>query len=1373
MEGPRPHLQNPIMGTTIDTSPKALGLVLDARDEEDSPGVVDRIIRKSSQIKKSGHRKLNSISRKAKGPPANDEHPEERVDELEKTRRESKVSLDDAGSSYPPSRPSLNFRGEGSLRMGTQTLIQALQAIPWAEAEGGVPDKDDSDENDADKPGVWPSTCLHVVHAIPVQTGKLILFVAFTLSSSIHTIHRPVARFRRQSTAVDTASPENDSPDEEDEDDFDPDALPLGASAPRPPLHTNATARQSELPTRTIMRRSTSLATVKVQRRARLAEKLKEVFDVPEIGEVIAEMPCWLLRSVLLQGYMYLTNSHICFFAHMPSRENQVLKSGSLSKKAQRTKRWNKHWFVLKNDALTWFHSSADPYFPHGVVDLRYAIACEPHGEKGLRIRTNQRTVNLDADSIPSRDEWVKAIRKVIFQAQNHGDSVKIAIPYSAVVNVTKSKAMDFSETIEIKVVDKEDDCLDSYFFAYFHSIDLAVEQIRAALKEAKESPMIKLVQDTVKDTTSHKTSTALPLVHELDKVVSAPTPSSTSSTLSSVRDSVRDKLSTPVGKLNSLLRPGHTTPDSRPTSTMSTESSPITVTASPKSAAEKMPGDHTYPPSLVHHNVSDSSTKSSWSVPVGVPNWIKNSSKHFFTSSPEVGPGTVKVDTKDVGGIHTSAHQSTGDHGDFGFSIVDGLDSALDPATVDKFRAAFAFDERETLLAEIPGYLFRVLPVFGRVNISSNYFCFRSSQPLTKTRMMIPIRDILSTENAKAFRFGHHGLAVVIKGHEELFFEFSSIERRNACAALLDKLVDELRERQRSGLPTRPALERPESLLLETTERRSSVDTDDDTEPKPPPEGSDNIPAVMFTSVGSTFLTFKPQESLRFTCLTIGSRGDVQPYIALAKGLQADGHKVKIATHLEFKDWVEGHGIEYGYVGGDPAELMRICVENGTFTVAFLREGLAKFRGWLDDLLKTSWEACQGSDVLIESPSAMGGIHIAEALQIPYYRAFTMPWTRTRAYPHAFAVPDTKMGGSYNYLTYVMFDQVFWRAISGQINRWRKQLLGIPATTMDKQEAHKVPFLYNFSPTVVPPPLDWYEWIRVTGYWFLDDSENSLEKKWEPPAGLVDFMEKARSQKKKLVYIGFGSIVVSDPDAMTKCVIEAVRESGVYAIMSKGWSDRLSSKKHDTHAAEAVPPLPEQIYNITSVPHDWLFRQIDAACHHGGAGTTGASLRAGIPTIIKPFFGDQYFWADRVEALGIGTGVRKLTVENLTAALITATTDVKQIARADAVGKAIRSENGVANAVESIYRDLEYARSIIKRYSHETPLQEETDTEWEVPHKPGGEGSTRALSDDWNMVDEAHPENSKEAGTLSPLKRMSMGLSALTLHPKTTNIST
>jgi sterol 3beta-glucosyltransferase len=235
-------------------------------------------------------------------------------------------------------------------------------------------------------------------------------------------------------------------------------------------------------------------------------------------------------------------------------------------------------------------------------------------------------------------------------------------------------------------------------------------------------------------------------------------------------------------------------------------------------------------------------------------------------------------------------------------------------------------------------------------------------------------------------------------------------------------------------------------------------------------------------------------------------------------------------------------------------------------------------------------------------------------------------------------------MGGGYNYMvrylndaflptnslcvaqTYVIFDQVFWRGTAGQINRWRRNVLGLESTNLDKMEQHKVPFLYNFSPTVVPPPLDWYEWIHITGkprhwrhlphqqaasaidlknvsfyagYWFLNDADDSNKKKWTPPEGLLEFIDGAHAQGKPVVYIGFGSVVVSDPDAMTRCVVEAIIQSGVHAILSKGWSDRLSSKKtNQSEPDQADPsPLPPQIYPLTSVPHDWLFPRINAAC--------------------------------------------------------------------------------------------------------------------------------------------------------------------------------
>ncbi|KDQ54854.1 glycosyltransferase family 1 protein [Jaapia argillacea MUCL 33604] len=1296
------------------------------------------------------------------------------------------------------------------MRAGTQTLIQALQSIPWAD------DQDNDDE-----------IVNHNISAAEIESDEEDK-PSVQLSSSLHTIHRPMARSRRAGTnlkAVFNGSDTSEPSDDEQEPDqiytSEPEDTDFEVATPRIPDHTRTTSNpegRNTIPSRsihgrmgshsTVMTRTGSMATVRLQRRARLADKLREVFDLDGIEEVISEMPCWLLRSVLLQGYMYLTNSYLCFFAHMPAREDQVLKSGSLHKKAQRTKRWIKHWFVLKNDVLSWYQSSSDPYFPHGMVDLRYAMSCEHASEKEFRIRTNEKTIILAADSIPSRDEWVKAIRKVMFKAQNRGDS--IAIPYSAIIDVEKSAAIDFSETIEVKVLDKDENyAVDSYFFAYFHELPVALDQIRDAVRNNRavsqtSSPL------PVMDTTTPRVSTALPVgpthpTTERAQTVPTPdTPRASAFRLASLWRPFQD--SPPIHRATSAPTPErpeeneefthiskrtsfipHTSSPDDLTHAESSDSSlarPSTDNNTPKLHPSVLSvTDHTYPPQTTpgfYDLPSKDSSSSSW----GVPTWLRVPSRKVFTapfgssSTTEHGSTVPIASVTEIYSTNespTSSNQS----GETGFSVLDVPDATIDAAITAKFRAAFALDDKEVLLGYFPGYIYRLLPVYGRLYISTNFFCFKSSGPLaSRTRMMLPIRDVLATEKSKAFHFGHFGLVIIVKGHEELFFEFGLEERRVSFIHLLKRQMEDSQRRLANGESPTPG--RREASILEAFDSRTSLVRAN--EPKPPPESmTESLPAIMFTSASSTFLTFKPTKSLHFTFLTIGSRGDVQPYIALAKGLKADGHRVRIATHGEFKQWIEAHGIEFGYVGGDPAELMRICVENGTFTVSFLKEGLMKFRGWIDDLLKTSWEACQGTDVLVESPSAMAGYHIAEALKIPYFRAFTMTWSRTRAYPHAFAVPEHKMGGGYNYMSYVMFDQVFWRAISGQINRWRRNQLGLASTNLDRMEPHKIPFLYNFSPVVVPPPLDWPEWIRVTGYWFLDDAEVG-SKTWDPPPSLVKFIDSAHNSGKKVVYIGFGSIVVSDPKAMTHCVVEAIVRSGVHAILSKGWSDRLH--KTGSEVSKPEEPLPEQIYPINSLPHDWLFNRIDAACHHGGAGTTGASLRAGIPTIIKPFFGDQFFWADRVEALGVGSGVRKLTVEGLTEALVAATTDPKQIARAKILGEEIRAEKGVATAIEAIYRDLEYARSLIKRGAPEdvvpdvenTALRDSQDsTPQSTLERPGtGDSSSERASEDWSVISEHEGQRRTSFGSRqseikadqTAAKRSSLSAAVLSVFP-------
>ena len=609
--------------------------------------------------------------------------------------------------------------------------------------------------------------------------------------------------------------------------------------------------------------------------------------------------------------------------------------------------------------------------------------------------------------------------------------------------------------------------------------------------------------------------------------------------------------------------------------------------------------------------------------------------------------------DVPEEGGVEEMADENAAGHG-------------------DRFRAHFALPAWEKLQATYFGYLHRVLPLYGKIYVGDRHVCFRSLLPGTKTKLILPLAHIENVTKERAVTaLRYAGLVVVVRAHEELFFEFNAADVRDDCCVTLLRSLESVRFLHESGLLSREDKEharvaQAEHQMLQQARADGNLGERELGVPKGAATDAQHseAPPVLFDDPRASIINFKPTESMRITCLTIGSRGDVQPYIALCKGLLAEGHKPRIATHKEFEEWIRGHGIDFAPVEGDPAELMRICVENGMFTYSFLKEASSKFRGWIDELLSSAWQACQDSDLLIESPSAMAGIHIAEALEVPYFRAFTMPWTRTRAYPHAFAVPERKMGGAYNYVTYVMFDNVFWTAIAGQVNRWRRRELGLPATTLDKLHPNKVPFLYNFSPSVVVPPLDYSDWIRVTGYWFLDEGRD-----WSPPPELASFVASARRDGKKLVYIGFGSIVVSDPTALTRTVVEAVLKADVRCVLSKGWSDRLGSR--DASVPEV--PLPPQLLAIKSAPHDWLFAHMDVAAHHGGAGTTGASLRAGIPTIVKPFFGDQFFFGGRAEDLGVGICLKKLNVSVLSRALWEATHSERMIAKAKALGEQIR----------------------------------------------------------------------------------------------------
>ncbi|KAJ4303770.1 Sterol 3-beta-glucosyltransferase [Kalmusia sp. IMI 367209] len=1169
-----------------------------------------------------------------------------------------------------------------------------------------------------------------------------------------------------------------------------------------------------------------------------LANRLQQIFEFEELEEVISEYPCWLLQSILLQGYMYITQKHICFYAYIPKKHHDVSKTGYLSKRGR--SKYNRYWFILRGDVLAYYTNPTELYFPRNRINLQYAISAEVLESKDKHkdettfiVTTDERTFQFKADSAVSAKEWVRSIQKVIFRTHNEGNSVKISLPIQNVLEIEESTILDFAETVKIRVIDNDETyAIDEYFFSFFSHGQDALNVLRIMINDNEHhqptqqqgdqsatTPTVlglptKRNADTAQDISGYPpyieenvkaTLSPLPGPHVGRSSMSADSRSSldmrrsldvrrsmdASRSLRRPSHEVRRSFSGHRYDKQSKSRPGDRSPLSpkpqdtldsatesldpgteessahvqsidesnasasqildrsdvfraptlhpgKPTKSMKSDRHSQDTTRSSGPDAFHLKSRHTnkqtsgtgpahqasrYTPDLEHE--ADSSTRLSGSSTAlhdiatyplqkatGIAGFLRTRSKKVGSLLAAESMGYYeKVSGMLAGGRkHYTMADGLQPH-----DQVHGLEEDEDAAkAAQHFQEHFALPD-EQLQSSYFAYLQRILPNYGKIYISGRSFCFRSLVPTVKTKIILPMRDIETINKEKGFRMGYHGLVVVIRGHEELFFEFAKAEHRDECAISILRILESTKyiEDQQSssdGVDSDDEAAKAEHELLQAARNSAEAEVSIS---EIVTADHDRVP-LIFDDPLASIVDFKPSEALKIVCLTIGSRGDVQPYIALCKELIKEGHKPIIATHDMFEDWVKGHGIGFAPVAGDPAELMRICVQHGMFSLSFLKETNSKFRGWLDELCETSWAACQGADVLIESPSTMTGIHIAEALKIPYFRAFTMPWTRTRAYPHAFTVGQNKMGGAWNSMTYLAFDKVFWTAIAGQMNRWRRNQLKLRNTSQAKMQSNLRPFLYNFSPSVVPPPCDWPDWIRVTGYWFLDEGDS-----YEPPEALAEFIEKARADKKKLVYIGFGSIVIDDPAALTKTVIDAVLMADVRCVLSKGWSDRWQHDKSAPKSSEPDIPFPSEIFKIDAAPHDWLFKQMDAVVHHGGSGTTGASLRAGKPTIIKPFFGDQFFFATRVEDLGVGVWLKKVNTKALGKALWEATNSERMKIKAKVLGQKIRRESGTQTAIQTIYRELDRAR-----YLASTQAEREGDPIDDV-------------DEDWTLVDD------------------------------------
>lgn len=415
----------------------------------------------------------------------------------------------------------------------------------------------------------------------------------------------------------------------------------------------------------------------------------------------------------------------------------------------------------------------------------------------------------------------------------------------------------------------------------------------------------------------------------------------------------------------------------------------------------------------------------------------------------------------------------------------------------------------------------------------------------------------------------------------------------------------------------------------------------------------------------------------MRIAIIALGSRGDVQPYVALGKGLKQAGHSVRLVTQENFGDLVRVHGLEFWAVSGNVQEIietkeMRELLEKGNFFAIQSRTATLA-RSAAIDWANQGKVACQGMDLLIVG---VGGLNIAVALaqklQIPLLQAYVFPFTPTKAFPGVL-FPDfvDKTGGFFNRLSHQLVRQALWQGFRSADTLVRQEVLGLPPASFwgpyNTDCLKQYPTLYGFSPSVIPKPSDWNN-TYVTGYWFLDVNVQEAPD-WNPPSALVEFLQAGSPP----IYIGFGSMGNRNPEATANIILEALAKTQQRAIMLSGWSGLRSEN------------LPNTVYLIDSVPHSWLFPHVAAVVHNGGAGTTAAGMRAGVSSIIIPFFGDQFFWGQRVAKLGVGTEPiprKQLTVEKLARAIQKTLADSTMRERAASLGSKIQAEDGIASAV-------------------------------------------------------------------------------------------
>jgi len=399
----------------------------------------------------------------------------------------------------------------------------------------------------------------------------------------------------------------------------------------------------------------------------------------------------------------------------------------------------------------------------------------------------------------------------------------------------------------------------------------------------------------------------------------------------------------------------------------------------------------------------------------------------------------------------------------------------------------------------------------------------------------------------------------------------------------------------------------------------------------------------------------------------TVGSTGDIQPFLALTVELRRRGHSVRACSHHRFRERFEQSGAEFIGVGAEEDEEMLMSLLRDMIYA----DRLKQIRLVMESLLlldaKKKFEEClaafPGHDVLVCHQVDILAQDAAIRLGIPWVGVLLCPGAIRSRFSPPMDLPD--LGPSLNRLMWRLSDL----AVEGLNRRVRDMVREVGGERPDVDWGFSYSDRLNLvaaSAHIGPPPRDLPPTFLQTGAWFLDETS------YEPPADLADFMAGGEPP----VVVSFGSMSGGDGEKTARLMVDAIRRSGRRGLIQSGWGN-LRAEVDDVGFCFA-----------DFVPHDWLFPRACCVVHHGGAGTTAAACRAGVPSIVVPHLVDQPYWADRLRSLGVAPraiGRRGLNARGIHSRL--EKIDVAMRSRALSLGERVRQEPGVRLAADAIER--------------------------------------------------------------------------------------